>query len=276
MDSILGTVPTSDGLRRYFQPSHLPGPDDLPGTDWRDLCTTYHGEYADLQKVKDKSARVAREAREAEDYPRQAAQAKREGGKVPKDPRPGMADRVAEAAAELEVQEQVLVDLSEEIEAWRKANADDLVVIPYAIRDECGERGPRVVAEAAEMFDTFNATLRTEAWILGRKPPAPKGSKIVNDLEREVRDVMTPPRTVYLRQAERRKLANEQDAVDVECNALPFAETDKAVREGSIRLVIAHGSPRSVQDLRAQYGLQRVSSTPARVRFLPCRTPVPL
>jgi hypothetical protein len=49
------------------------------------------------------------------------------------------------------------------------------------------------------------------------------------------------------------KLRAGKDAQSVDGEALLFAETDKAVREGTVRLVIVHGLPRSVQDLRAQY-----------------------
>jgi hypothetical protein len=250
----LVTVPTSNGLGRYFQPSTLPGPEDL-NASWHDLRSRYDSEYADLQKSKDKAATAKREQRAAEDYPRQAAQAKREGDKVPKDPRPAAADKVAEAEAGVEVQEQVMVDLTAEVEDWRQANADAILGIPLAQLDECSARGYRNVAELAETFDLFNAANRTLAWIEGKhKPPAPVGSKVVNDAERAVREVLTPPRVVHLRQAEMLKLRAGKDAQSVDGEALPFAETDKAVREGTVRLVIVHGLPRSVQDLRVQYG----------------------
>jgi hypothetical protein len=242
---ITGTAPAGNG-RRYFQPHVLPGPDDLDG-DWHELRTKYDAAYDERQALADQLSRVKRDRQDADrNYAKNASAAKRAGGKVPKDPRPGLEEQEEALRAELEVLDAVVVDMTQDLDAFRESKRDYLAEIPQAMRDTAGDRAELQANDLEETVAVINRARWIEDWVQGRKHRPAVGVDVIAELQREIRDTLSPPRTIYLNQAQHRLLRAGEDATDLDGNAVPFAETDKAYREGRVRLQLVHGKPRHV------------------------------
>lgn len=198
----------------------------------------------------DQLARVKRDRQEADrNYAKDAAAAKRAGGKVPKDPRSDLAEQEEALRAELDVLDAVVVDMTQDLDGFRESKRDYLAAIPQAMRDAAGERAELQANDLEETVAVINRARWIEDWVQGRKHRPAVGVDVIAELQREIRDTLSPPRTIFLSQAQYRRLRAEQDAQDIEGNAVPFAETDKAYREGRVRLQLVHGKPRHVSGI---------------------------
>src|SRR5919198_1451292 len=110
---IVGTLPASSG-RRYYLPSELPSAQYAPAS-YASLRERYDPAFGELQALRDKRSKIASKLTAAErDYVREAAAAKRAGERK-NDPRPKLREQLEAVDAEIEVQEQIVVDLSAEI-----------------------------------------------------------------------------------------------------------------------------------------------------------------
>jgi hypothetical protein len=218
-------------IPRYSRKSELPSsPTSCPEFDA--ALARLDEVRGDLFEISGKLTKTEQAIRSADQtYAFEASAAKREGRRVPTDPREALSKKREKLVVEKQVAVQVMNDLADELdaivddhrEAWRKREKD--------LRAERLERAEATRLQLEQELQAVAERTALISWLGGGKlHGSPIGSKELNALAKAIDQALAPTTKPHVTSDQLARLQRGAEAVDVNGNTIPAGTKPSQVK----------------------------------------------
>jgi hypothetical protein len=238
----LGTVPTLDGTRRYLDLRATADQTGVP--EWDAPREKYGEQVEELRKRQGALTAVRSQAAQADhDHKRATITAVQKNEPAPPDPLPKLLEKEAKLKRDVEVQEAVVLGLSDELIDLRKTLAPKFLAVADAQKAEALAALELGVHGLQQAWASYGEAQWLARWGKGshKASRSVAGVEHLNKLAAAIEELADTTVPRFVSPAENRKLREGLDAVDVNGDPITYEEADRLHRKK--KLHVAHGKP---------------------------------